>query len=50
MTEKKNVAVKIPGARGAVELAAYGKVRQLSGGALEFKTLKPFQLIALKTK
>ena len=50
MTEKKNVAVKIPGARGAVELAAYGKVRQLSGGALEFRTLKPFQLIALKTK
>lgn len=50
MTEKKNVTVKIPGAGGSVELAAYGKSRQLSGGALEFKTLKPFQLIALKTK
>jgi hypothetical protein len=50
MTEKKNVTVKIPGAGGAVELAAYGKSRQLSGCALEFKTLKPFQLIALKTK
>lgn len=48
MTAKKNVRVRIPGARGSVEFAAYGKSRRLERGTIVFKTLKPFQLLALR--
>ena len=48
--EKNDVKVKIPGAKGEVEFAAYGKSRALKNGVLEFKTLKPFQLLAIKSK
>ena len=48
--EKNDVKVKIPGAKGEVEFAAYGKSRALKNGVLEFKTLKPFQLLAIKSR
>ena len=48
--EKSDVKVKIPGAKGDVEFVAYGKTRPVKNGVLAFKTLKPLQLIAIKTK
>ena len=48
--EKSDVKVTIPGAKGEVEFVAYGKSRPVKNGVLAFKTLKPLQLIAIKTK
>ena len=48
--EKSDIKVKIPDVRGEVEFVAYGKTKPLKDGVLEFKTLKPLQLIAIKAK
>ncbi len=49
LTEKHDVTVRLPkGAKGSVEFLAYGRTRPLKNGALEFRKLKPLQLIAIR--
>ena len=50
LKEKCDVKVAIPGVKGEVEFVANGKTSPLKDGVLEFKTLKPLQLIAIKGK
>ena len=47
-TEKHDVSVKIPGKPAAVNFPFYGKDKATVDGALNFKTLKPWQLLAIK--
>ena len=50
LKEKCDVKVAIHGVKGEVEFVANGKTSPLKDGVLEFKTLKPLQLIAIKAK
>lgn len=47
-TVKHNVTVRIPGAPSTVDFPYYGRTMHLNKGSLLFKTLRPWQLLAIK--
>lgn len=49
-TAKSDVKVKFPKGVKSVDFPAYGKTRNLENGTLAFKTLKPWQILAIHSK